>query len=153
MPPLEYIRFPEKLLVKLCFGSFRIFLNFCSFFNIFAPQKPPKNHHRCLKEMQRLSKLLVLLKYTLRVLTKFVGHLVLLYLLIFLRLYLVLTMFLPTKYPKIVTGPLNRYGIIWIRLCPLDYISKFPTKLLVKLYFGNFWIFLKSYSLFKVFAP
>ena len=71
----------------------------------------------------------------------------------FLRLYLVLTVLLPTKYPKIVTGPLNECGIVWIWLCPLECILKFATKLLAKLCLGNFKMFLKFYSLFKIFAP
>ena len=86
-----YDKISNKLLVKLCFWSFWIFLKFY-FFKIFAPQKPSKN---------------------------------------------------------IIIGPLNRCGIDWIHLCPLEYISNF----LVKLCFGNFWIFLKSCSLFKIFAP
>ena len=57
------------------------------------------------------------------------------------------------KVLKNVTVPLNRCGIVWIRLWPLDYISEFPTKLLFKLCFGNFRIFLKSYSIFKIFPP
>ena len=41
--PLDYIiRFPTKLIAKLCFGNFRIFLKFCSLFKIFAPKMPPK---------------------------------------------------------------------------------------------------------------
>ena len=48
--PLEYvIRFPTKLLLKLCFGYFRTFLRLCSLFPIFAPHKPPKNPHSSLK--------------------------------------------------------------------------------------------------------
>ena len=48
--PLDSIlRFPKKLLVKLCFGNFQMFLGICSLFIIFAPQKPPQNHHRSLK--------------------------------------------------------------------------------------------------------
>ena len=60
---LEYlIRFLTKVLVKLWFGIFQIFLKFCSLFKIFAPQNPLRNHHRCLKGMQCLPKLHVLLK-------------------------------------------------------------------------------------------
>ena len=62
---LKWVWHPLNLLaplVKLCFGNFRIFLKFCSHFQIFATQNPPKNHYRCLNEMQRLPKLLVLLK-------------------------------------------------------------------------------------------
>ena len=92
-------------------------------------------------------------KYMLRVLTKFLGYLFLWYLLILLRLYVVLTAFMPRNYPKIITSPLDGCGIVWIRFCPLEYISKFPTKLLVKLCFKNFWIFLKSCLLFKIFSP
>ena len=54
-----------------------------------------------------------------------------------------MTIFLPSKHPKIVTGPLNGCDIVWIRLCPLEYMLKVRTKLLVKLRFGNFLIFFK----------
>ena len=62
-------------------------------------------------------------------------------------------MFPPKKHQKVITGLLNSCGILWISFRPLEYIIKFPTKLLVKLHFGNFWIFLKFCLLFKIFPP
>ena len=62
-------------------------------------------------------------------------------------------MFPPRKTQKIIAGPLNGCGILQICLRPLEYLIRFPTKLLVKLYFGNVWMFLKFYLLFKIFAP
>ena len=47
----------------------------------------------------------------------------------------------------------KRERILWIWLCILQYISRFPTKLLVKLRFEDFWIFLRLCSLFTIFAP
>ena len=115
---LEYIlRFQTKLVFKLSFGNFRIFLRLCSLFTIFAPQKTPKNYHWSLKEMRCPPKLLVLLKIHVR------------------------------GFKKIVTGPLNGCGS-----CPLEYVLKFTTGLLVKLCFGSFRIFLKLYSLFNIFV-
>ena len=92
-------------------------------------------------------------KYMSRVLIKLLVNLFLWYLLLFLRLYLVLTVFFPTNYQKIATGSLNGCDIFWIQLCSLKYISKFPIKLLVTLCFGNFQILLKSRSLFNISAP
>ena len=63
--PLDYIlKLPTILLVKVCFGHFRIFLRLCSLFTIFALQKPQVFKPKLLlfKNMQRFStKLLVML--------------------------------------------------------------------------------------------
>ena len=134
----------------MCFGNFQIFLKFCLPF--FAPQNHQKIITGVWKGCNVCQNYLSYWKYILRVLTKFLVYLFLSYLLICLKLYLVLTVFLPTTFPKIVTGSLNRCGIVWVRLSPLEYISKSLTKLLVKLCFGNFRIFLMSCSLFKIFA-
>ena len=47
------------------------------------------------------------------------------------------------KNPKIATGPLNSCDIVWIWVYPIEYLSRFLTKLLVKLRFGDFQIFLE----------
>ena len=71
---LEYIlRFQTKLVFKLSFGNFRIFLRLCSLFTIFAPQKTPKNYHWSLKGMRCPPKLLVLLKIHVRGFKKIVS--------------------------------------------------------------------------------
>ena len=88
----------------------------------------------------------------LRFSTKLLVTLFLSYLLIFLRLCSVLIVLSPQKYPKIVTGTWNGWGIGWIWLCPLDYILTFPTKLLAKLRFRDFRIFLRLYSPLTIFA-
>ena len=74
------------------------------------------------------------------------------YLLIFLRLCSVLIVLSLQEKPEIVTGPLNGCSIVLIWSCPLDYTLRFPTKLLVKIRFGDFWIFFRLYSPLTIFA-
>ena len=57
------------------------------------------------------------------------------------------------KHQKIITGPLNGCGIFYTCLSSLEYIKIFLTKLIIKLWFENFWILLKFCSLFKVSGP
>ena len=71
---LDYIlKFPAKLLVKVCFGDFRIFLRLYSRLIIFASQKPQKNHHRSLKDIWHQPKLLLLFKMNVKVFDKIVS--------------------------------------------------------------------------------
>ena len=144
---------PTKLLVKLFWGNFWIFLKFCSFCSRFLN---PKNYRKIItgvwKECNICQNYSSYWKYMLTVLAKSLGYLFLSYLLILLRFYLALTVLFPSMYPKIVTSLLNKCGIVWIKLCPLECISKFLTELLIKLCFGNFQIFLKPCLLFKTFA-
>lgn len=46
------------------------------------------------------------------------------------------------KNPKIVTGPLNEFGILLICLCPIVYVIRLSIRLLVKLRFGYFEVFI-----------
>ena len=48
---------------------------------------------------------------------------------------------------------IKRERTLWIWLCILQDILRFPTKLLVKLRFEDFWIFLRLSSLFTIFSP
>ena len=96
-----------------------------------------KNHHRSLKEIWHQPKLLLLFKIHIKFSKKLLVQLPLSYLVLFLKLYSVLTMFSPQKHPKIVTGPLNGYGIVWIRVCS-EHLLRIPAKLLVKLRFRDF---------------
>ena len=71
--PLEYIiRLPTKLLVKLRFGDFRIFLKFCSLIIISLPQKLPKNHHTSLEGVAS-TKFLLMFKIHVKVFDKIVS--------------------------------------------------------------------------------
>ena len=94
--PLQYIiKFSLKLLLKLCFGNFQILLGLCSFFLIFAFQKPLKILTGLWKRCDVCQNYLSYWKYMLRVLKKLLVNLFMLYLLIFLRLHSVLTVFFP----------------------------------------------------------
>ena len=116
----------------------------------------PTNHPKiipCLWKRYSISQsYLCFLKYILSLLTKLLLKLFLSCLLIFLSLCSVLIVLSPPKYPTTVTGPLNGCGIVWIWLCPLDHILKFSTKLLVKVRFRDFRIFLRLYSRLTIFA-
>ena len=81
------------------------------------------------------------LKYMSRFLAKLLVKLFFSNLLLYLELCLVLAVSSSQRYPQIVTGLLNGSDIVWIWLCPLDYISRFPTELLVKVGFWDFRIF------------
>ena len=86
----------------------------------------------------------------LKVLAKFLVKLFVSHLLIFLRLYSVLTVFFVPKAPK------NRdraHKWVWHCLNTIMSFRKFWTKLLANLCFENFWIFLKFCLLFQIFAP
>ena len=72
---LDYIiRFPTRLLFKLCFGDFRIFLRLLSLFTIFARQKPSENHHKSLKVVWYKPNLILLFKIHVNVFDKFVFY-------------------------------------------------------------------------------
>ena len=60
------------------------------------------------------------------------------YLLLFLNLCSVLTVFLPLKHTKIITGLLNGCAIVCIGLFPLEYILRFRTKFITKVLFWRF---------------
>ena len=62
--------------------------------------------------MQCLPKLLALLKIHVKGFKKILRLSIFVICANILRLYLVLTLFFPTKYPKIVTGSLNECGIV-----------------------------------------
>ena len=113
---------------------------------IFASQNL-KNHkkyyHRSLKEIRYQVKSFLLFNIHVNFLKKLLVQLPLLYLLFFLKLYSVLTMFSPQKHPKICL-------IIWVFQ---EYLVRFPTKLLVKLRFGDFQKILRFCSGFTIFAP
>ena len=148
MRSLEYIiRFPTRLLVKLCFGHFGIFLKFYSLFKIFAPQKPPK------KIITGLWKGVPSGKFTFTVFNTCYVFWQNCYISFFYHIseyhwrnVQFLRCFLPKKGKKISSKhPLNL-------LAPFRVYNKTPTELLVKLCFGNFRIFLKFCSHFQIFA-
>ena len=119
-----------------------MFDNFC------APKATQKSSYRLWKRYSISQSYLCVLKCMLRFLTKLLVMLLLSDLLIFLRY----VQFRAQKYPKTATVPLNGCGIVWIWLCPLDFILKFPTKWLVKACFGDFGIFLRLYLRLTIFA-
>ena len=116
----------------------------------------PKSHPKIIiglwKRYSISQSYLCLLKCMLRFLTKLLVKLLLSDLLIFLRCVQFWLRICAQKYQKTATVPLNGCGIVWIWLCPLDFILKFPTKWLVKACFGDFGIFLRLYLRLMIFA-
>ena len=130
-----------------------MFLRLYSCLKIFTSQNTPTKIIGGLWKRYGISQsYFFCLKYMLRFSTKLLIQLSLPYLLLFLKLYSVLIMFSPQKHPKIVTGPLNGYGIVWIGVCP-EYLLRFPTKLSVKLHFRDFEKILRLCSRFTIFIP
>ena len=138
------------MLFKLCFGYFKIFLRLNSLSTIFAPQKPPKNHHRSLKEMQRLPKLLVLLKINVEGFGKIFRYTICI---TFANISKIIFSFDSVFAPKAPKHRDRAHKWVWHRLNTIMSFRKFRAKLLANLCFENFWIFLKFCLLFQIFDP
>ena len=73
---LYFKKFPSRLLVKVCFKDFRIFLRLYSRLMIFSSQKPHKSYHWSLKEIWHQPKLLILFKIHVTVFDKIVSSVI-----------------------------------------------------------------------------
>lgn len=111
-------------------------------FHDFCIPKPTK---RSLQVSQRdiASKLLLLFKTYIRVLDKIVSAVIFVIFAIIFKVIFNFANVFTSKNPKIATGSLNSCDIVWIWVYPVEYLSRFLTKLLVKLRFGDFQIFLE----------